>query len=45
MHISKDQAQEFAASCYDQIIQEIKEMQELMEELTNAKQESNTGNE
>lgn len=45
MHISKDQAQEFAAACYDQIIHEIKEMQEFKEELTNAEQESNTENE
>ena len=43
MHISKDQAQEFAAACYDQIIHEIKEMQTLKEEQTN-EAESNTEN-
>lgn len=45
MHISKDQAREFAAACYEQIINEIKEMQVPKEELTNAEQESNKGNE
>lgn len=45
MHISKDQVRDFAAACYDQIIKEIKEIQELKEELTNAEQASNTGNE
>ncbi len=42
MHISKEQAREFAAACYDQIIKEIREIQTPKEEITNDEQENNT---
>lgn len=44
MHISKDQAREFAIACYGQIIKEIKETQTPKEEITNAGQEGNKEN-
>lgn len=44
MHISKDQAREFAAACYDQIIKEIREIQTPKEEITNDEPENNKAN-
>lgn len=44
MHISKEQALEFATACFEQIIKEIREIQTPKEEITNDEPENNTAN-